>query len=325
VLGVLTAAAVVAAVTGLLYPLSRLDPGVSSGMLYVLGVLLLSTHWGLWLGLIASVASTIALGVFHGDLGKEGDVVAIGVLLITATVASFIADRARLRIHDAEDRLRLQDELRRLDAERIRLREVRASRARVVAAADEERRQVVRDLHDGAQQRLVSTVVTLRLARRTLDVDPRAAGGLVGEALDHAERAMLELRELAHGILPSVLTRGGLPAGIDALVSRAPVAVEVDVSVPRLAPAIEATAYFVVAEALTNVAKHSHARTAAVSASLDDGVLHVSIRDDGVGGAMPGGTGLRGLDDRLASLDGSLSVESRPGAGTLVAARIPVS
>jgi signal transduction histidine kinase len=323
-LGLLAAAAMVAAVTGLLYPLSTLDPGVSSGVLYVLGVLLLATHWGLRLGLVASVASTLALGVFHGDLGHEGDAVAIGVLLLTAVVASFIAARARVRVDDAEERLRLQDELRRRDAERIRLREVRASRTRVLAAADEERRRVVRDLHDGAQQRLVHTVVTLRLARRALDDDPRTADGFVAEALEHAERAMVELRELAHGILPAVLTHGGLSAGVDALVARAPVAVDVDVSVPRLPGAIEATAYFVIAEALTNVAKYAHAGTVAVSARMDDGVLHVSIRDDGVGGAIAGGTGLRGLDDRLASLDGTLIVDSRAGAGTLVTASIPV-
>jgi signal transduction histidine kinase len=322
--GLALAAATVAGVTALLYPLSELDPGVSSGVLYVLGVLLLTMHSGLWLGLLTSVASALALGLFHGDLNNEGDVVAITVLLLTATVASVIADRARLRAEEAEEHLRLQDELRRRDAERIRLQEVSASRARVLAAADQERRRVVRDLHDGAQQRLVHAVVTLKLARRALEEDDAAADALLGEALHNTQRANAELRELAHGILPSVLTRGGLGAGVKALASHMHVAVSVDVSVGRLPSAIEATSYFVVAEALTNVAKHSGARSARVSASVDADVLTVEVRDDGVGGARPDGHGLLGLGDRLAALDGALRVDSPPGGGTVVAAAIPL-
>jgi signal transduction histidine kinase len=202
--------------------------------------------------------------------------------------------------------------------------ELIASRARVVAAADEARRHVVRDLHDGAQQRLVHTVVTLKLARRAQRDDDETAEALIAEALEHAERANAELRELAHGLHPSVLNRGGLPAGVDALVSRLTLPVAVDVSVERLAPAIEACAYFVVAEALTNVAKHSHAESAGVSAWVEDGALHVEVRDDGVGGALPGGTGLVGLGDRLAAVGGRLRVVSPPKGGTLIAATLPL-
>jgi PAS domain S-box-containing protein len=199
-----------------------------------------------------------------------------------------------------------------------------ASRARIVAATDEERRRVVRDLHDGAQQRLVHTIITLKLARRALRSEKEDLAPLLAEALEHAERATAELRELAHGILPAVLTHGGLRAGIDALASRTPVPVEIDVSVARLTGAVEATAYFVVAEALTNVAKHSRAGHAAVSAHIEDGVLCVQVRDDGIGGARPDGSGLLGLADRLAALDGHLRLESPPGGGTLVAAAIPL-
>jgi PAS domain S-box-containing protein len=199
-----------------------------------------------------------------------------------------------------------------------------ASRARLVAAADDERRRVVRDLHDGAQQRLVHTVVTLKMARQALQSDAVDAPALVTEALDHAQQATDELRELTHGILPAVLTRGGLPAGARALASRMPVPVETDVSVGRLSAAIEATAYFVVAEALTNVAKHAHARSAAVSALIEDDTLLVTVRDDGVGGATLDGSGLLGLRDRLAALGGHLRVESPPQHGTLVAADIPL-
>jgi PAS domain S-box-containing protein len=196
-----------------------------------------------------------------------------------------------------------------------------ASRARIVAAADEERRRVVRDLHDGAQQRLVQTIVTLKLA-----LAPHREPGpeLVAEALDQAERANVELRELARGILPAALTQGGLRAGVDALASRTPVPVASDVPVGRLPAAVEATAYFVVAEALTNIAKHAHAGHAEVTARIDDGTLAVKVRDNGVGGARPDGSGLTGLADRLAALDGQLRVESPADGGTVVVADIPL-
>jgi signal transduction histidine kinase len=202
--------------------------------------------------------------------------------------------------------------------------EVAASRARIVAATDDERRRVVRDLHDGAQQRLVHTVITLKLAQRALQNEEAKLPDFLTEALDHAEQATTELRELAHGILPAVLTQGGLRAGVNALASRMPVPVEADVSVARLPPAIEATAYFVVAEALTNVAKHARAGHAEVTALIDDGTVRVRVRDDGVGGARPDGSGLTGLADRLAVLDGNLWVESPVDGGTLVAADIPI-
>jgi signal transduction histidine kinase len=202
--------------------------------------------------------------------------------------------------------------------------EVAASRARIVAAADEERRRVVRDLHDGAQQRLVHTIITLKLAQRALQNEEQDLPTLLTEALDHAQRATDELRELAHGILPAVLIQGGLRAGVGALASRSPVPVEIDVSVGRLPAAVEATAYFVVAEALTNVAKHARAGHAEVTARIDDGTLAVRVRDDGVGGARRDASGLIGLADRLAAIDGELRVESPAGGGTLVAAAIPL-
>jgi PAS domain S-box-containing protein len=199
-----------------------------------------------------------------------------------------------------------------------------SSRARIIAAADEERRRVVRDLHDGAQQRLVHSIITLKLAHRALQPDQERASELVSEALNQAERANVELRELAHGILPAVLTRGGLRAAVDAMASRTPVPVAIDVSVDRLPAPAEATAYFVVAEALTNVAKHAHATAATVRAHVDGGTLQLQVRDDGVGGARPEGNGLVGLADRLAVLGGQLQVESPADGGTLVTAEIPL-
>jgi GAF domain-containing protein len=202
--------------------------------------------------------------------------------------------------------------------------EVAASRARIVAATDDERRRVVRDLHDGAQQRLVHTTITLKLAHRALRNEQEDLPALLTEALDHAQQATSELRELAHGILPDVLTQGGLRAGVDALASRMPVPVENGVSVGRLPAAVEATAYFVVAEALTNVAKHARAGHASVAARVADGTLRLQVCDDGIGGALPDGSGLLGLADRLAALDGQLRVESPADGGTLVAADLPV-
>ena len=200
-----------------------------------------------------------------------------------------------------------------------------ASRARIVEAADDERRRVVRDLHDGAQQRLVHTIVTLKLAERAAESNGEVPAALVTEARSEAELATVELRELAHGMLPSVLTRGGLRAGLDALTARMALPVEVSVSTDRLPAAIEATAYFVIAEALTNVAKHSGAAHAEVGVFVEDGSLRLRVLDDGVGGAQPEGSGLVGLADRLAVLHGQLYVESPRGGGTLVEAAIPLS
>jgi GAF domain-containing protein len=199
-----------------------------------------------------------------------------------------------------------------------------ASRARVVAAADDERRRVVRDLHDGAQQRLVHSIISLKVAQRELEPEQVRAAELVREALGHAERANVELRELAHGILPAVLTQGGLRVGVEALALRMPVPVDVSVSVDRLPAPLEATAYFVVAEALTNVAKHADATRAWVGARVEDRTLELRVHDDGIGGARPDGSGLVGLADRLAALEGQLWLDSPAGGGTRVAADIPI-
>ena len=201
--------------------------------------------------------------------------------------------------------------------------ELAASRARIVAATDTERRRVVRDLHDGAQQRLVHTIITLKLVRSALQNDDEDLPRLVDEALDHAQRAQGELRDLAHGIHPAALTSGGLRAGVHALTSRMPLPVTNAVSVGRLPAAVEATAYFVVCEALTNIAKHARAEHAGVTAQVEDGTLVVEVRDDGVGGARPEGSGLVGLADRVAALEGLLRVQNPSGGGTLLTAVIP--
>ncbi len=200
-----------------------------------------------------------------------------------------------------------------------------ASRARVLAAGDDARRRVVRDLHDGAQQRLVSTIVTLKLALRARrEKQEDTVESLITEGLVCAEEANAALRELAHGILPSALTRGGLRAGISALVSRIDLPVEVQVPDERFPAGLEASAYFIVAEALTNVVKHAQASCVEIHAARDGEILRLEVRDDGVGGAgVEAGSGLVGLKDRAAAIGGRLSVESLPGQGTVITATLP--
>ena len=203
--------------------------------------------------------------------------------------------------------------------------ELTASRARVLAAGDDARRRVVRDLHDGAQQRLVHTIITLKLAQRALHEDRSNTEALLAEALATAEQATAEVRELAHGILPSVITHGGLRAGVDAFVLRLDLPVDVDVLSERLPRDIEASAYFIFAEALTNVVKHARATRATVRAAVDDGVLTLEVRDDGVGGTDREGHGLMGIADRVDALGGQLTIQSADGEGTALVARLPLS
>ncbi len=216
----------------------------------------------------------------------------------------------------------------RLNAEvATQLREVRASRARIVAAGDAERKRVERDLHDGAQQRLVSLTLALRLARTRLgdDLDPAAKLSL-DQASAEAKAALSELRELARGIHPQILTEAGLGPAVESLAARSPVPVAVEVDQRRFPPVVEGAAYFTISEALANVAKYSHGHQAQVRASWLDDELTVEVADDGVGGADPStGTGLRGLVDRLEAVNGSLDIRSPLGSGTRLVARIPVS
>jgi signal transduction histidine kinase len=217
--------------------------------------------------------------------------------------------------------------LRDFSEQRAAQEELRRSRARIVEATDAERQRLERDLHDGAQQRLISTSLALRVARSKLgpDADPEVAAGLQ-TAADELRAALVELRELARGIHPAILTEAGLAAAIDSLAERSTVPVEVTARPDRRLPAaVEATAYFVVSEALANVAKYASAGRATVSADCQSDSLRVEVADDGVGGAdARGGSGLRGLTDRVAAIGGSLSIDSPAGGGTRVVAEIPL-
>jgi signal transduction histidine kinase len=211
----------------------------------------------------------------------------------------------------------------RLHAEvQAQLAKVKDSRARIVAAGDEQRRRIERDLHDGAQSRLVALALKLKRAQRGV-ADPELER-LLASTADELKDAVQQLRELAQGLHPPLLVQSGLAVALAALADRAPVPVTVDAGRERFAPEIEATAYFVVSEVLTNVAKHAQASRAFVAAHRRNGTLVVAVEDDGVGGASAdGGSGLRGLADRIEARGGRLTLESPPGGGTRVVAEIP--
>ena len=236
-----------------------------------------------------------------------------------------LADEPQL-VRAAGDAVALSIENQRLAAAlRARIEELRTSRARIVEAGDAERRRLERDLHDGAQSRLVAVAIKLRLAQRRAEADA-GLEALLREIGDELQTSLNEVRELARGIHPAVLTDRGLDAALRSLALRAPVPVELAQGVPDDLPGPVATAaYFVVSEALTNVAKYASASAATVRVARAGGAVEIEVRDDGVGGADAGaGSGLRGLADRVGALDGTLALDSPPGAGTRLRARIPL-
>jgi len=226
-------------------------------------------------------------------------------------------------LFDVTEQRAAEQALREREVERARTQELRASRARIVTAADAARRRIERDLHDGAQQSLVLASLTLQRARS--QAEGTAAEPLLDAASAQLQQGLKELRDLAHGIHPAVLSERGLAAALEALASRAPVPVDLRAPRERAAPAVEAAIYFTVAEALTNVAKYARATAASVAVEVRDGTIVAQVSDDGVGGAsLATGSGLRGLVDRLDALGGTLSLDSPTGAGTTIRASAPV-
>ena len=227
---------------------------------------------------------------------------------------------------DVEEQRRAEQAARERDVAQARAEELRVARRRIIEAADAARAQLERDLHDGAQQQFVSAMLQLQLAERRATSDPEGARELRAQAIELAGAGVDELRRLAAGIHPAILTDRGLGPAVESLASRLPLPVTV-MRTPevRLPGAVEASVYFFVSEALTNVVKHAAASSATVSIGASNGELTVEVGDDGVGGAQDtGGSGLRGLGDRVAALDGMLDVKSPPGGGTLLRARIPL-
>jgi signal transduction histidine kinase len=271
----------------------------------------------------------LVLAVLATNLGPEegnfDDYVFAAAQVVLATVPyAFWLGGLRSKLWEADV---VAVENVRLDAElQARLEELRESRARIVQAGYAERRRVERDLHDGAQQRLVALALELQMVRAKLETDPALAAERLDAATRELTAATEELRELARGIHPPVLADRGLVPALEALAQRAPLPVRVEADEGQPAPeALEAAAYFVVSEALTNVARHAGADLAVVRVARPNGRLTVEIEDDGSGGAdIAAGSGLRGLADRVGALDGTLEVESSPGRGTVVRADLPV-
>jgi signal transduction histidine kinase len=273
-------------------------------------------------GLVGSGAVMLRTLGFHGSMGVP--ITVAGVTWGALVVALRAGESLPL---ETERRLQAFAELVGLAVASAHARdELSASRLRIVEASDAERRRIERNLHDGAQQRLVALSVGLRLAQAKLKCAPDEAGELLADASEELVEALTELRELAQGIHPALLTERGLEAALDVLAARAPLPVALDVMLPeRLPEPVEAAAYYVASEALANVVKHASARSAVVRAERIDGRAVVEVVDDGIGGAdLDRGSGLYGLRDRVETLDGRLRVESELGGGTRVRAELPV-
>jgi signal transduction histidine kinase len=312
------------------------DPATWKDLAYLLLLLPLGIAWfvvtvTMWSLALASLAGPawvpwgevqVSFGTGRSyALDTLPEALALTVLGLVLCVAAAWATRGMAAAHAAVARALLGPTQAQL---RARVAALQASRDRAVDAAEDERRRIERDLHDGAQQRLVALAMDLGMAREKLRNDPEAATGLVDAAHEEAKRALAELRDLARGIHPAVLADRGLDAAISALAARSPVPVGVEVATERLPGPVESTAYFVVAEALTNTAKHARAGEVTVRIARHDNLLVVEVADDGVGGADPaGGSGLRGLADRVAAIDGRLTVTSPKGGPTVVRAELP--
>jgi PAS domain S-box-containing protein len=257
---------------------------------------------------------------------KDGTLVAVSIAAAPVRDGSGRVVSNMVAYTDITERKAQEAEVHRLNDElHARLEELAASRARIVTAGDVERRRLERNLHDGAQQRLVALSLSLRVAQASLESDPAAARATLADAGDELALALAELRELARGLHPAVLSDRGLRAAVEMLAGRSPVPVEiVDIPDERLPEPVEAAAYYLIAEALTNVAKYANASTVRVRVVATDAAVAVEVSDDGIGGADPAtGSGLRGLADRVEALGGSLEVVSPPGAGTSLRAEIP--
>jgi signal transduction histidine kinase len=315
--GLLASAALVAAVSSLVALAETSIPPLYLLVLYVLVVLAVAIVWGTALAVVAAVLSAAVFAYLFVPPDSKFEpadwkgTAALGVFLVTAVVVGGLA--ARLR-HAAVQSRRLSEEL-------------RESRARVVASADETRRRIERDLHDGAQQHLVTLALQLRMTQAAVPADLAGLGADLERVSAGLTSALDELREYARGIHPAVLTERGLDAALRALARRSSVPVELDIQVTgRLAERVEIGAYYVVSEALANVAKHATASRAVVRAAPAGDLLRVSVRDDGRGGAdLTGGTGLVGVKDRVEALGGRLYLDSPPGGGTVLRADFPLA
>lgn len=293
--------------------------GIVAGALWATGIVQLATI--VWWWIPAKHDRTDGPGLFNADtweLALLASLSGLGICLVAPWVVrllAFVDSWIARRLLGPGKSGRLEE----------RVTELAETRAGALSGQSAELQRIERDLHDGAQARLVALAMDLGLAREKLDRDPDEARVLVDSAHQEAKIALKELRELVRGVHPSILTDRGLDPALSALAARSPVAVSLSVDLDaRLSPTVEAAAYFVVNEALANVAKHSRATSCRVEVTRTNGTLRILVADDGDGGADPAnGSGLAGLQRRVRALDGVLAFESPPGGGTILRAEIP--
>jgi PAS domain S-box-containing protein len=255
---------------------------------------------------------------------KDGSMVPISIHCVPLEIDGRMG--TAMTFHDLTASVQAEDERRRLEVARARLVEVSASRMRIVAAADETRRRIERDLHDGIQQSLVSLALQLRGAQASVPPELDQLEDKLSRIVEGLTSALDELREISHGIHPAILSKGGLEPALRTLARRAAMPVDLDLRAERRLPQpIEVATYYVVSEALTNAAKHARASVVNVELDTRDALLQLAIRDDGIGGADPQGSGLVGLSDRIEAVGGMLTLSSQPGDGTHIRVEIPLS
>jgi signal transduction histidine kinase len=321
-LGIVVAALLIVAETLVLYPLTRVASDSPWSAIYALGVLIVAIGWGFGLAAATSVASALAFNCFHMPPmfrfvpATVRDATTLGAFLVVALCVSTLASLARSHAAEADQR--------RGEAELAR-EQLIASRARIVAAGDEARRRLERDLHDGAQQRLVTLGLQLRSVEASVPAELHQLKDQISGIGTGLASLLEELQEISRGIHPAILSTGGLGPALKTLARRSMVPVRLDVRIQRRSPEhAEVAGYYVVAEALTNVAKHARASQVNVDVEADATNLRLAIRDDGIGGADAAkGSGLTGLRDRVEALGGTLTVSSQPGNGTSLLITIP--
>ena len=320
--GLLVAAGLIAGEVAVVRLLRDPPPHSTYAIVFMFGVLIMSAGWGLSVSALTTLASAFAYLQVHLDGGpllplKPIDVLTLSVFLPIAGLANVLGWQLRARAQAAHQNWQ--------EANAARA-ELVASRARIVTAADNARRAIERDLHDGAQQRLVTLALQVRTLQMAIPEDPAELRSRLAGIGDGLRTASDELRELAHGVHPAILSRGGLRPALRDLGRRAPLPVDVHVDVPvRLPQPVEIAAYYTVAEALTNAAKHAQASAVTVNVDTDVTSLRISVADDGVGGAsLDAGSGLVGLEDRVTALGGTLHLSSAVGVGTTLIAEMPL-
>jgi signal transduction histidine kinase len=337
-MGIAVTGSLIAVETVLGYTLKRVASTETLGIFYLLGIVIVSTVWGFWLGAVTAFFSAVTMDYFFiPPLGSffiydnTEQMMMVVIFVAVALLVGYIANLAQSRAVEADDRL---EELLHAARERELIvdalltsrNELAASRARIVVAADESRRRIERDLHDGVQQRLVSLGLKIRAAEAMVPAEleiPRAQ--LSQTARDLAE-VLKDVQEVSRGLHPPILSNSGLGAALKALARRSPIPVEVNVHLDqRLAERVEIAVYYIVSEALTNAAKHAHASVVYVDLEKADAILRLCVRDDGAGGADPArGSGLIGLKDRVEVLGGTIEITSTPGSGTALLVKIPI-